>query len=97
MANFENATLGLTLKVKDNLTQADLEKWETDIQLGAQPARRRASALIGAVNAAIIIEPTITLDTLKEWSATPDGTDKIKWYGAMLLNLYIDKITVPPN
>lgn len=93
----ENITLGLTLKVKDNLTQGDLEKWETDIRFEAPPVKRRASALIGAINAGIIVEPAITLDTLTEWTKSPNGITKMLWYGRELINLYTTLITLPPN
>lgn len=93
----ENSTLALTLKVKDNLIQADLERWELDIRLDAPTVKRRASVLIGAINAGIIIEPMITIDTLLEWGKTPNGTQKIQWFGKMLTDLYVELITLPPN
>lgn len=83
-----NDKLGITLTVKDDITQAELEVWESELpSVDVKAATWRGAMLRGAIKAKIVIEP----------STMPTNPKHVTWYGVELSKIYTPLVTVDPN
>lgn len=83
-----NEKLGITLTVKDDITQADLEVWESELPLTeVRAATWRGAMLRGAIKAKIVTEPNVM----------PTDPLIVKWLGVELGKIYGPFVTVDPK